>query len=59
MLRAMMNKAKTMGMDRVLLTCDARNVTSAKVIMKCGGLLDSESFSPAAGRVTRRYWIDL
>jgi predicted acetyltransferase len=48
-----------MGIDRVRVTCDVRNIASAGVIVKCGGVLDSESFSPAAGRVTRRYWIEL
>ena len=58
MLRAMIAKARAMGTERVLVTCGAGNVASAGVIDKCGGLLDSESYSPAAGRVTRRYWID-
>ena len=55
----MLVKAAAMGIDRVRITCDARNVASIGVIEKCGGRLDSESFSPRAGRVTRRYWIDL
>lgn len=58
MLRAMLAKAGAMGIDRVLLTCDPRNIASAAVIRKCGGVLESESFSQAAGRVTQRYWID-
>jgi len=57
MLRAMLAKAHEMGIDRVLVTCDARNIASAGVIRKCGGVLDSETFSPAANRVTSRYWI--
>ena len=57
MLLAMLAKARAMGIDRALVTCDARNVASAGVIRKCGGVLDSETFSPAANRVTSRYWI--
>ncbi len=59
MLRAMMARAREMGMERVLVTCAATNVASAGVIEKCGGILESETYSPNARRVTRRYWIDL
>ena len=34
-------------------------IASARVIQKNGGVLDSESYSERAGRVTQRYWIDL
>ncbi|MGC9453764.1 MAG: GNAT family N-acetyltransferase [Phycisphaerae bacterium] len=44
---------------RVRITCDSDNAASARVIEKCGGVLDSESYCEQAGRVTRRYWIDL
>jgi predicted acetyltransferase len=56
MLRAMLEKAKAMGIGPVLVTCDARNAASIGVIKKCCGIFDSESFSPGAGRVTQRYW---
>jgi predicted acetyltransferase len=59
MLRAMLDKAKEMGIGRVLVTCDARNIASTGVIAKCGGVMESESHSQGAGRITRRYWIDL
>ncbi len=58
-LRLMLEKARRLGLDRVLLTCDKTNTASARVIQKCGGVLGSESHSPAAGRVTSRYWIVL
>ncbi len=40
------------------MTCDKDNPASARVIRKCGGRLDSEGYSPPAGRVTQRYWIE-
>ena len=59
MLTLALGKARAMGIARVLVTCSATNIASACVIEKNGGVLDSESHSPRAGRVTRRYWIDL
>lgn len=59
MLKLLLEKARQMGLDRVLITCDRNNVASARVIQKNGGLLDSESYSTQAGRITRRYWIEL
>jgi predicted acetyltransferase len=51
--------ARQMGLTRVLITCDVANIASARVIQKNGGVLASESFSPAGGRVIQRYWIEL
>ena len=54
-----LEKAREMGLKRVLVTCDKSNLASARVIEKNGGRLASESYSEHVGRVTRRYWIDL
>jgi len=59
MLTLALQKVRQLGIDRVRITCDKDNVASARVIRGNGGVLDSESFSKAAGRVTQRYWIDL
>ena len=53
-----LEKARDLGISRVLVTCDKRNIASARVIQKNGGVLDSESHSQRAGRVTQRYWIE-
>ena len=45
--------------DRLLLTCDPANVASARVIEKCGGVFEDESFYEPAGHLVRRYWISL
>jgi predicted acetyltransferase len=59
MLKLVLEKARQLGIRRALITCDRNNIASARVIQKNGGVLDSEGYSPRAGRVTQRYWIDL
>jgi predicted acetyltransferase len=49
--------ARSIGIDRVLVTCDDDNVGSIAVIEACGGQLDSVIQAPPPRRV-RRYWID-
>lgn len=44
-----------LGVDRVLVTCEAENLRSARVIEKCGGVL--EDIRPNDGTDFRRYWI--
>jgi predicted acetyltransferase len=45
--------------DRLLVTCDPANAASARVIGKCGGVFEDESFYEPAGHLVRRYWIAL
>jgi predicted acetyltransferase len=59
MLGLALEKARELGITRVLITCGKGNVASQRVIQKNGGVLDSESYSEQAGRVTQRYWIEL
>ncbi len=59
MLKYALEKARQMGLRRVLVTCDKTNIASQRVIQKNGGVLESESFSKQADRVTQRYWIEL
>jgi len=59
MLKLALQKARTLGIERVLITCGKDNIASQRVILKNGGVLDSESYSEQAGRITQRYWIDL
>jgi predicted acetyltransferase len=42
MLRLALKKAKDIGIDKALITCDKDNIGSAKVIENNGGILDSE-----------------
>ena len=59
MLAMALREARRLGIRRALVTCDSENVASARVIVKNGGIFESESHSDRAGRVTRRYWIEL
>jgi predicted acetyltransferase len=47
---------RSVGVDRVLVTCEDSNLGSAAVIERCGGRLDS--VIEVGSRKVRRYWID-
>ena len=59
MLKLLLERAKTMGLTRVLLTCDKSNIASARVIHCNGGKLDSEVPRKDGKGITQRYWIHL
>jgi predicted acetyltransferase len=59
MLRLALDKARALGLERVLVTCDKDNVSSARVIQKNGGVLESEGIDPSDAKVIQRYWIEL
>jgi len=59
MLALLLARAKALGMENVLVTCNADNPASARVIEKCGGVLDSTVRSPESAKEVCRYWIDL
>jgi predicted acetyltransferase len=52
-------EARNIGLDRVLITCDADNVGSRKIIEANGGVLENEVFQPENDAPKRRYWIDV
>ncbi|KKW19740.1 MAG: GCN5-related N-acetyltransferase [Parcubacteria group bacterium GW2011_GWA2_51_10] len=52
-------KAKELGINRVLITCDATNVASRKIIEKNGGVLENQVPNPETGVDKLRFWIDL
>lgn len=56
-LRQSLVVARSLGVGRVLVTCDETNAGSVKVIEGCGGLLESTVDGEKGDRV-RRYWID-
>lgn len=57
MLRQSLVIARSHGVDRVLVCCDESNRTSAAVIERCGGRLES-TVTGEDGVAVRRYWID-
>ena len=59
MVKLVLDKARELGLERVLITCDKDNLASARVIQKNGGKLDSESISKQTGKLKQRYWVKL
>jgi len=57
-LRQSLVLVRSHGVDRVLVTCDEKNVGSASVIEACGGVFESIVHSTRGGPPKRRYWID-
>ncbi len=49
--------AKSLGLARVLITCDDGNAGSARTIEALGGVLEDKRAEN--GALTRRYWIDI
>jgi predicted acetyltransferase len=59
-LRMGLEEARKVGLERVLITCADSNLASARVIEKCGGVLEDKRDTELHGDdLTRRYWIDL
>jgi predicted acetyltransferase len=52
-LRQSLEVARSLGLERVLITCDDSNVGSATVIERSGGVLDSVVVASAGNRVRR------
>jgi predicted acetyltransferase len=59
MLAMALDKARALGLTRVLLTCDIDNHASARVMVKNGGVRTTDSADPGTGLPLARYWIDL
>lgn len=57
-LRQALIVARSLGIDRVLITCDDDNAGSIRVIESCGGKLDSVRPAKPGTPALRRYWID-
>ncbi|MFE0590768.1 GNAT family N-acetyltransferase [Micromonospora echinospora] len=51
----MLDEARGLGLDRVLIICAADNIASAKTIERCGGVLEDVRDTDLGA--TRRYWI--
>lgn len=49
--------AKSLGIDKVLITCFKSNCASAKTIINNGGILENEVIED--GKIKQRYWINL
>jgi predicted acetyltransferase len=58
-LRLALEKAKTRGLTRVLVTCDTDNIGSAKIIEKNGGKLSGQAISNHTKKPISQYWIEI
>ena len=54
MLKLALEKAKTLGLERILITCDDDNIASARVMEKNG--FEMENIIQHEGILIRRYW---
>lgn len=52
-----LEECKKLGIDKVLMVCDKKNIGSAKSIINNGGVLENEVVVNAV--TEQRYWIDL
>ena len=57
MLRLNMLKAKELGIDKILVTCNEGNVASEKTILANGGVY--EKTIDVDGGKTKRFWISI
>ena len=58
-LRQSLGRAVELGLSRVLLTCAKQSVASAGVILRSGGVVESEEYLADRAEVVQRYWITL
>jgi predicted acetyltransferase len=58
-LELVLPKAKALGIDKVLLTCDVSNIASNKIIKENGGILENEISGERGKENKLRYWIKL
>jgi predicted acetyltransferase len=52
-----LGKTKELGIEKVLVVCDADNIASERTILKNGGKEDV-SFTEENGNVVKRFWIE-
>ena len=45
----------SLGLEKILITCDKNNIASKRTIESCGGILKNEVIEES--RITLRYWI--
>ena len=48
---------RSMGMEKILVSCHRENIASARTIQKNGGVLENEVVDHRNGEILQRYWI--
>ena len=59
MLHDVLPYCRKIGLERVLITCNADNEGSRKTILKNGGVYENTVYEPGEECGTQRYWITL
>ena len=61
MLRETIAFARGLGLERVMLDCDADNTGALKTILKCGGVFEKDTLCEYRGKQirNRHFWISL
>lgn len=52
-------EAQKLGLDKVMLDCDVKNLGSDKTILALGGILERTEVDPYNGILTNVYWINV
>lgn len=50
---------RSVGLDRILISCHKTNIASQKTILRNGGVLENEVVDERNGEILQRYWISL
>ncbi|RPI61938.1 MAG: GNAT family N-acetyltransferase, partial [Planctomycetaceae bacterium] len=56
--RQTLAQARKMGISPILVTCDADNTGSRRILESNGGRLENQVISSATGKLKNRYWFD-
>ncbi len=59
MLHAILPYCRSLGLDRILITCIDGNIGSEKTILSCGGVYESTVYEPNEDVYLKRFWIEL
>lgn len=57
-LELVLPKARSLGIQKALVTCRVSNIASRKIIEKNGGVLENQVYDSEAGVDKLRYWIE-
>lgn len=58
LLRQSIPITKSLGLDRILVTCDEDNLGSRRIIENNGGIYEDSIGGPELKQPKRRYWVD-
>lgn len=59
LMKAGMSYCKTLGLSKILVTCDDANEPSWKIIEKFNATLENKFIDEAENKTIRRYWVNL